>query len=209
MKKTHGESKTKLYIVWHDMLTRCTSSKSSSFKNYGGRGIFVCNEWGNYLVFKDWALKNGYRKDLQIDRIDNDGNYTPENCRFVTRSFNHTNRRKSDNYGIYKNHNCNTYHIRIYRRPLSYSASAYNLYDAIIIRDKMVQLINATERESKYRELVSVMKDLIKLYGGRLSDHAVYLSIHGIEETESNIKLGEAFRQHITELEKELGLNKE
>jgi hypothetical protein len=67
----------------------------------------------------------------------------------------------------------------------------------------------ATEREAKYRELYEAMRDLIKLYGGRLSDHAVYLSIHGIEETEGNIKLGELFRQHITELEQELGLNKE
>ena len=67
----------------------------------------------------------------------------------------------------------------------------------------------AAERESKYRELVGAQRNLIKLYGYCLSDHAVFLAIHGVKETEGNIELGKMMRKRITELEKELGLNKE
>jgi hypothetical protein len=74
-----------LLFVYKDIKTRCYSTKCKAFKNYGGRGIVMCQEWLNsFEAFEKWALNNNYRKGLQIDRIDNDGNYEPNNCQFIT-----------------------------------------------------------------------------------------------------------------------------
>ncbi len=97
-KVTHGYSFKKnrhpLYEIWIDMKKRCYNKKEPSYKNYGGRGISVCNEWkDNAKIFIEWCLKNGWEKELQIDRENNDGNYSPDNVRFVTRSTNLRNSR--------------------------------------------------------------------------------------------------------------------
>ena len=84
-KTTHGESKIKIYSVWTTMKRRCRSSEDPHCKRYGLRGITVCDEWKNdFMAFYNWAMANGYREGLQIDRINNDGNYEPNNCRWVT-----------------------------------------------------------------------------------------------------------------------------
>lgn len=83
-KPTHGHSRERLYRVWKSMLHRCLSVHSSSYDSYGGRGIKVCEEWREYDVFKEWALNNGYSEGLSIDRIDVNGNYCPDNCKFST-----------------------------------------------------------------------------------------------------------------------------
>lgn len=104
-KKQHTNDpvkKKRLYRIWCGMKYRCCNTKSSAYKNYGNRGIQVCKEWfDNFRNFEHWALNNGYQENLTIDRINNDGNYEPSNCRWVTRK--EQNRNKRNNiYIIYK-----------------------------------------------------------------------------------------------------------
>lgn len=84
----HGMSYTRLYEVWHGMKQRCGNKSDYHFKNWGSRGIKVCSQWHDFNIFKEWALSNGYHDNLTIDRIDNDGDYKPSNCQWLTRSEN-------------------------------------------------------------------------------------------------------------------------
>lgn len=91
-----GISKHPAYPVWMNMRNRCFNPDNLGYKNYGGRGITVCDLWENSsMAFINWCEDNGYKKGLEIDRINNNGNYEPSNCRFVTRKVNSRNRRDS------------------------------------------------------------------------------------------------------------------
>lgn len=83
----------KIYGQWYQMMRRCNAPSLPQYKDYGGRGIRVCAEWHDFQKYKEWAYKNGYSPDLEIDRIDNNGNYEPGNCRYVTKSVNARNTR--------------------------------------------------------------------------------------------------------------------
>lgn len=81
----HHMTHTRIYNIWLSMRSRCSYSKSKFYKNYGGRGIKVCVEWeSDFLTFYEWAMNNGYEDNLSIDRIKNDGNYEPSNCKWST-----------------------------------------------------------------------------------------------------------------------------
>ena len=81
--KTHGDSATRLYRIWNTMKSRCEIKSQTVYKHYGGRGIKVCKEWQDYPTFKKWALLHGYTEKLTLDRVDVNGNYEPNNCRWV------------------------------------------------------------------------------------------------------------------------------
>lgn len=80
----NGDSNTRLYRIWYNMHKRCEDPKRDHYDKYGGRGIRVCDEWSNFSTFKKWALAHGYSDNLSIDRIDFDGNYEPQNCRWIS-----------------------------------------------------------------------------------------------------------------------------
>ena len=88
----HGDCAERIYDVWKGIKHRCLNFKAINYKDYGGRGITICNEWLEFIPFRDWALNNGYADNLVIDRKNNDKGYYPENCHFVTIAENNRNR---------------------------------------------------------------------------------------------------------------------
>lgn len=84
-----------IYWAWKSMKQRCKNPKCKAYKNYGARGIKVCTEWEKFEPFLDWCLKNGYQEGLDLDRRNNNGNYCPENCRWISRKENVNNRRNT------------------------------------------------------------------------------------------------------------------
>jgi hypothetical protein len=86
---------TKIYTVWSSMKSRCNNPKHHAFMHYGGRGITVCDDWNDVYSFCQWAFANGYEEGLSLDRIDNNGNYEPSNCRWATHKEQHRNQRNN------------------------------------------------------------------------------------------------------------------
>lgn len=103
----HGKYNTRLHSIWNSMITRCYSKHRKSYKNYGGRGIVVCIEWRNdFMTFYNWAYENGYNDKLTLDRINNDGNYEPNNCRWVDYKTQARNRRSNKMFTINDETHC-------------------------------------------------------------------------------------------------------
>ncbi len=115
--KGDGRTKEKLYRTYHSMKQRCYNENTPNYRRYGLRGIMVCKEWmESYSVFREWAYSNGYNEGLEIDRIDNDGNYEAVNCRWVTKKVNSNNNSRT----VFITHNGET-------KPLTEWAQIYNI----------------------------------------------------------------------------------
>lgn len=85
----HGKRYERIYSIYCDMKKRCYNNHSAGYKNYGGKGIKICDAWfNNFMSFYEWSMENGYKDNLTIDRIDSSGNYEPSNCQWITRSEN-------------------------------------------------------------------------------------------------------------------------
>lgn len=85
MSKTHRMSNTRIYKIWKCMKNRCLNPNADRYKYYGGKGISICNEWvSDFMSFYNWSMQNGYEENLSIDRKDVNGNYEPNNCRWIT-----------------------------------------------------------------------------------------------------------------------------
>lgn len=93
--KTHNMKNTRIYKIWANMKARCRNTTCADYKNYGGRGISYCKEWEKFEPFYEWAMANGYKDDLTIDRIDVNGGYEPSNCRWVSRLIQGRNKRNT------------------------------------------------------------------------------------------------------------------
>lgn len=95
----HGHNRpgkrTRLYRTWDGMTQRCTNENHQNFPDYGGRGIAVCSVWQDFQAFAAWALSSGQTDSAEIDRIDNDGPYSPDNCRWVSSAHNKRNTRQT------------------------------------------------------------------------------------------------------------------
>ena len=95
----HGQKGTRLYAIWQGMIRRCHNENATDYKNYGARGISVCDEWRyNFRLFFEWATVSGYKDCLTIERIDNDGNYYDDNCTWIPKSEQSKNRRIRDGF---------------------------------------------------------------------------------------------------------------
>ena len=151
--KKHGfcakkGGKNRLYRIWSNMKTRCLNPKAINYKRYGGRGISVCEEWKkSFISFKSWSDANGYKDNLCIDRIDNNGNYDPENCKFVTNAKNCQNQRTTKlNWNIVRK-------IRkeyiLDKKRRNYKGSQYELADRYNVSQPTIEKVinNITWRE--------------------------------------------------------------
>jgi hypothetical protein len=135
---THGQSQTTIYRVWKNMIRRCYRATCEYYESYGGRGITVCDEWKNDpMSFVHWAHSNGYCRGLTIDRIDNNGPYSPSNCRFCDQKAQSNNRRTNRRL-VYQGVTYNASELAALS-PVSYHAFLYRINSGLMSVEQAVE----------------------------------------------------------------------
>lgn len=124
-----------MYKIWIGIKRRCNNKNDFSFKWYGGRGIKICDEWEDYSNFREWSYKNGYTDTLTIDRINPDGNYEPDNCRWATIQQQQNNRRNNVNYEYRGETHTISEWAKKYNMP--YSRLYMRLYNGLSIEEAL------------------------------------------------------------------------
>lgn len=170
------KSKTRLYRIWQNVKTRCSNPNCEKYKYYGDKGITICDDWkNNFASFEEWSLKNGYKENLTIDRIDNNKNYEPSNCRWVDWNIQRRNTRKimSTNTSGYRGviwHKQNKkWRARIYYNNKKHSLGCFDTkeeagkaYDVHIIVNNLEHTKNFEYSEVDLREIISTYKEKCK-----------------------------------------------
>lgn len=144
---THDKSHSRLYRCWTDMKGRCLNKNNVNYKYYGERGITVCEEWKNdFMAFYTWAMENGYSDNLTIDRIDNDGNYEPNNCRWTTKSVQNMSMRHKNTsgyVGICRHSVDGAWYGRVkVDKKVYYTGRSKNIHEAARMRNQFIEEYN-------------------------------------------------------------------
>lgn len=141
----------RLYNIWYNMKRRCTDINSKDYKNYGAKGIKVCEDWENdFMNFYNWSINNGYRDNLTIDRINNKDDYKPSNCRWVTIKEQHRNYSQNRKYTINGETKCLTEWCELYR--INYTTVINRLKNNLTIEDSLTKPIDKSKVPKKYRK---------------------------------------------------------
>lgn len=155
LKLEHTEELDRLRRIYSGMIQRCYNPNANSYRNYGGRGIAICNEWlSDKEAFIDWALKNGYSKDLTIDRINVNGNYEPNNCRWADWETQANNRRPKEEWKERKPRKLKTWTISGETKPISEWCEQYNT-STVAISYRMKKLGMTLEQALKTQKMTT------------------------------------------------------
>lgn len=139
------EARDAIYRAWDSMKRRCFNKNNANYHYYGGRGITVCDEWMDYIPFREWALNNGYKKKLTLDRIDPNGNYEPSNCRWADRTTQAYNKNIQSNNtsgktGVVWDTNTSKWRAEIKKRGVMYRLGHYDDFDKAVEARKAGEL---------------------------------------------------------------------
>lgn len=139
----------RIYNIWYNIKRRCLNPNNKDYKNYGARGIKICDEWVNsFMNFYNWSINNGYNDNLTIDRIDYNGNYEPSNCRWITMEEQHNNCRTNIIYNIDGVKGTLTQLCRIYNMPYTtVRARLLKEYDISMALKKPIDLSKSHKKK--------------------------------------------------------------